>query len=174
MTLKTILCGLTLSAAAFAQQAGTANPLVAGSQAIYSGTKGNILKSVDKISDELWAWRPTPDVRTFGEMFAHIADGQYEFCGPVAEGKIVDKGLEKAKKSKAEIVADLKAGFAYCDAAYGKVTAANAAEMLPFFSNRPMARISIMDFNAAHNMEHYGNLVTYMRLNKIVPPSSQK
>ena len=147
---------------------------MAGSQAIYSGTKGNILKSVDKISDELWAWRPTPDVRTFGEMFAHIADGQYEFCGPVAEGKIVDKGIEKAKKSKAEIVADLKAGFAYCDAAYGKVTAANAAEMLPFFSNRPMARISIMDFNAAHNMEHYGNLVTYMRLNKIVPPSSQK
>ena len=173
MNFRTILCGLTLSAAAFTQQPATANPLVAGSQTIYSGTKANILKSADKVSEDLWSWCPRPDVRSFGELFAHIADGQYEFCSPVNEGKAVDKQIEKTKKSKAEVVAALKEGFAYCDAAYAKITPANAAEMIPFFG-KTMARISIMDFNAGHNMEHYGNLVTYLRLNKMVPPSSQK
>ena len=120
MNFRSILCGLILSAAAFAQQ--NSNPLVAGSQTIYSGTKANILKSVDKVSEDLWSWRPTPDVRSFGELFAHIADGQYEFCSPVNEGKAVDKQIEKTKKSKAEVVAALKEGFAYCDAAYAKVT----------------------------------------------------
>jgi uncharacterized damage-inducible protein DinB len=149
-----------------------ASPLVAGSQAIYNGSKGNILKAAEQVPESLWSWRPTPDVRTFGELFAHIADGQYEFCSAVVDGKAVDKGIEKSKKSKAEVVAALKEGFAYCDSGYQKITAANAAETVQLFG-RPMARISVMDYNAAHNSEHYGNLVTYLRLNKMVPPSSQ-
>jgi len=167
--LRYTLCGFALCAAAFAQD----NPLVAGSQAIYSGTKANILKSADMVPESLWSYRPAPTVRTFGELFAHIADGQFEFCGPVSEGKSVDKGIEKTKKTKAEVVAALKEGFAYCDAAYGKITPANATEQVSFFNNK-MAKISLMDFNAGHNLEHYGNIVTYLRINKMVPPSSKQ
>jgi uncharacterized damage-inducible protein DinB len=171
MTFKPLLCGLVLSAAAFAQTAPA--PLVAGSMAIYGGTKANILKSADMVPESMWSYRPTPAVRTFGELFAHIADGQYEFCGAASEGKSVEKGIEKSAKTKAEVVAALKEGFAYCDAAYAKITAANATEMVEFFGNK-MPRISVMDFNGAHNMEHYGNVVTYLRMNKLVPPSSKK
>ncbi|HXJ39960.1 MAG TPA: DinB family protein [Bryobacteraceae bacterium] len=169
MKICTLLSGVVfLAGAAMAQQ----SPLVTGSQAIYNSGKNNILKAADQVSEQLWSWRPTPEVRTFGELFAHIADGQYEFCSPVVDGKAVDKGIEKSKKSKVEVTAALKEAFAYCDSGYKKITAANAAETVELFG-RPMARISVMDYNASHNSEHYGNLVTYLRLNKMVPPSSQ-
>ena len=83
------------------------------------------------------------------------------------------KDIEKTAKSKAEIVAALKTAFAYCDSAFAKMTDANAGQLVDFFG-RKAARVGIMDFNTAHTMEHYGNLVTYMRIKKIVPPSSEK
>ena len=104
-------------------------------------------------------------------MFAHIADGQYEFCGAAIQGKPVDKGVEKTAKGKTEIVKALNEAFAYCEAAYADLTDAKAAETVKFFG-MTATRLGIMDFNVAHNMEHYGNLVTYMRLKGIVPPSS--
>jgi uncharacterized damage-inducible protein DinB len=145
--------------------------LVMSSQGLFGVAKGDILKSLDKIPDNLWSFQPTPDVRTVGQLFAHIADGQYEFCS-AAEGKQVDKGIEKTAKTKAEISAAVKEAFAYCDGVFAKMTEASAAEPVPFFG-RQLSRLSIMDFNTAHTMEHYGNLVTYMRIKGIVPPSSE-
>jgi uncharacterized damage-inducible protein DinB len=149
------------------------NPLVATSQAFFANAKSNILRSVDKVPDDAWNYKPAPTVRTFGELFAHVADGQYEFCGMASEGKVVDKGIEKSAHTKAEVLAALKDAFAYCDAAYTKMTDATAAEMVPFF-NRQVTRIGAMDFNVVHTMEHYGNLVTYMRMKNIVPPTSRQ
>ena len=146
------------------------NPLVATSQAVFAIAKDDVMKSVDKIPDNLWSFRPTPDVRSVGELFAHIADGQYEFCTPVAGGK-APASIEKNAKTKAEIVAGLKSAFAYCDSAYSKLNDTTAAQMTDFF-NRKMTKLGLLDFNTAHTMEHYGNLVTYMRLKGIVPPSS--
>ena len=105
------------------------------------------------------------------QLFAHVADGQYEFCGVAAEGKSVSKDIEKTKKTKAEIVPALKDAFAYCDAAYANMTDAHAADMVSFFGMK-ITKLGVMDFNIAHTMEHYGNLVTYMRIKGIVPPSS--
>ena len=107
-------------------------------------------------------------MRTVGQLFAHIADGQYEFCSVATEGKPVSKDIEKTAKTKAEIVAALKEAFAYCDAAYADLTDAKAPELVTFFGTR-LTRLGVMDFNITHNMEHYGNLVTYMRLKGIVP-----
>src|SRR5262249_49300483 len=94
-----------------------------------------------------------------------------EFCGVATEGKPISKDIEKTAKSKAEIAAALAEAFSYCDAAYSSLTDAKAADIVTFFGMR-ITRLGAMDFNVAHNMEHYGNLVTYMRLKGIVPPSS--
>ena len=162
---------ILLIATAVSAQTPAKSPLIATSQAFFGSAKNNILRSADKIPDNLWSYQPTPEVRTVAQLFAHIADGQYEFCGVAAEGKVVDKGIEKTAKTKADIVAALKESFAYCDRAYDKMTDASAVETAPFFG-RQVTRIGAMDFNITHTMEHYGNLVTYMRINKIVPPSS--
>jgi len=170
--MKLLTSALLFTALLSAQEA-PANPLVTVSKMMYGIAKGDVMGSVDKIPDNLWSYQPTKDVRTVAQLFAHIADGQYEFCGVAAEGHIVSKDIEKTVKTKAGIVAALKTAFEYCDAEYARMTDANAAEMGTFF-NRNITKLGAMDFNIAHTMEHYGNLVTYMRLNGIVPPSSEQ
>ncbi|HEV2445608.1 MAG TPA: DinB family protein [Candidatus Sulfopaludibacter sp.] len=168
--MRIVAAALFLAAVVSAQEP-PATPLVTTSRNMFAISKGDVLGSVDKIPDELWEFRPTPEVRTVGQLFAHIADGQYEFCGVAAEGKSVSKNIEKTMKTKVEIVPALKEAFAYCDAAYARMTDATAPELVTFFGMK-ITRLGAMDFNFAHNMEHYGNLVTYMRLKGIVPPSS--
>src|SRR5262245_58734907 len=168
--MKFAICTLLFVAGLSAQET-PANPLMNTSKAMFGISKKNILGSVDKIPDNLWSYQPTKEVRTVGQLFAHIADGQYEFCGVGLEGKAVSKDIEKTAKTKPEIVSALNEAFGYCDAAYSKLSDAKAAETVNFFGMN-ITRLGAMDFNVAHNMEHYGNLVTYMRMNNIVPPSS--
>jgi uncharacterized damage-inducible protein DinB len=169
--MKLLIAALSFTALLSAQDT-PANPLVTVSKNIYAIAKTDVLKSAEKVPEDLWSYQPTKDIRTFGQLFAHVADAQYEFCGVAAEGHSVAKDIEKTKKTKAEIIPALKEAFAYCDAAYAKMTDANAAEMVSFFNMR-ITKLGAMDFNTAHTMEHYGNLVTYMRLKGIVPPSSE-
>ena len=153
-------------------QTGASNPFVESSKVFYSEAKQDILRSADKVPQEKFGFRPTDSVRTMGQLFAHVADGQYEFCGAAA-GKHDDKNVEQSAKTKADIVVALKAAFAYCDAVYAGMTDAKAAEMVPAFGGTKITRLSLLDANVSHTMEHYGNLVTYMRLQGMVPPSSE-
>ncbi len=166
-----LLPAMLLLAAAASAQTTPANPLVAVSKTVYGISVDDILRSADKIPESMWTFQPTKEVRTVAQLFAHIADAQYEFCGAV-NGESVSKNVEKTKTTKAEIVPALKEAFAYCDAAYAKLTDASAAQLVPFMGMR-ITKLGAMDFDTAHNMEHYGNLVTYMRIKGIVPPSSE-
>jgi uncharacterized damage-inducible protein DinB len=170
--MKLFTAAILFAAVASAQDT-PANPLVTVSKNIYAISKNDILGSVDKIPEEMWSFQPTKEVRTVAQLFAHVADAQYGFCGVAAEGKGVSKDIEKTQKTKAEIVPALKEAFAYCDGAYAKMTDTTAAEMVSFFGMR-ITKLGAMDFNTAHTMEHYGNLVTYMRIKGIVPPSSEE
>ena len=153
-------------------QTGPANPLVESSKVFYMNAKQDILLSANKMPAEKYAFKPTDSVRSFGQVLAHVADGQYEFCGAAA-GNHDQKGIEQSAKTKTEIVAALKAAFAYCDVIYGGMTDAKAVEMIPAFGGAKITRLSMLDFNVSHTMEHYGNLVTYMRIQGMVPPSSE-
>jgi hypothetical protein len=86
--------------------------------------------------------------------------------------KTIDKGFHESLRTKTQIVGGLKEGFAYCDAAYAKLTDTSAAEMVNFFDSQ-RTKLAGLYSNTAHMWEHYGNLVTYMRINSIVPPSSE-
>ena len=116
-----LLTSVLLFAAVASAQETPANPLVTVSKAMYDISKKDILGSVDKIPDEMWSYQPVKEVRTAAQLFAHVADAQYEFCGVVTEGKSVSKDIEKTLKTKAEIVPALKDAFAYCDAAYANL-----------------------------------------------------
>jgi uncharacterized damage-inducible protein DinB len=153
-------------------QTGADNPIVQSSKVFYSNVKQDILRSAEKVPEEKYAFKPVDTVRSYGQLLAHVADGQYEFCGGAA-GKHDEKGIEQSAKTKADIIAALKTAFAYCDAIYAGMTDAHAAELIPGFGGGKLTRLSLLDFNVAHTMEHYGNLVTYMRIQGIVPPSSE-
>jgi uncharacterized damage-inducible protein DinB len=151
---------------------GAANPMVSSSKVFYTNAKQDILRSAEKMPEDKYAFKPTDTVRSYGQVLAHVADGQYEFCGAAAS-KHDEKGIEQTAKTKAEIVAALKTAFAYCDAIYAGMTDAKAAEMIPAFGGTKITRLSMLDFNVSHTMEHYGNLVTYLRIEGLVPPSSE-
>ena len=150
----------------------SSNPLVESSKVFYLNAKQDILRSADKMPEGKYAFKPVDSVRSYGQVLAHVADGQYEFCGAAAS-KHDEKGIEQTAKTKADIVAALQAAFAYCDAIYAGMTDAKAAEMIPAFGGVKITRLSMLDFNVSHTMEHYGNLVTYMRIQGMVPPSSE-
>jgi uncharacterized damage-inducible protein DinB len=152
--------------------AAAANPLLASSKVFYQNAKQDILRSAEKMPEDKYAFKPVDSVRTYGQILAHVADGQYEFCGAAA-GKQEEKDVEHTAKTKPEIVAALKTAFAYCDAIYAGMSDAKAVEMIPAFGGAKITRLSMLDFNVAHTMEHYGNLVTYMRIEGLVPPSSE-
>jgi uncharacterized damage-inducible protein DinB len=172
--MKLLASAVLFAAAASAQTTSVqtpANPLIATSKGMFAIAKGDILGSLKKVDDTLWSFRPSDNVRTMGQLFAHVADAQYEFCGTAA-GENVSKDIEKTLKTKAEITPALNEAFGYCDSVYTKMTDANAAEVVTFFGMK-ITKLGAMDFNIAHTMEHYGNLVTYMRIKGIVPPSSE-
>ncbi len=171
MKSSVFLLGCMLAAVpVFAQN--TSNPISGGTKMIYSMGKANILKSAEEMPEDGYSFKPTASVRSFGQIVAHVADGQYEFCGPLNADGVKDPEVEKTKTSKADIIAALKESFTYCDKAYDKLTDASAAEVVPFFG-RKLAKVDVLQFNNVHNSEHYGNLVTYLRMKDLVPPSSQ-
>ncbi|MGH9661488.1 MAG: DinB family protein, partial [Bryobacteraceae bacterium] len=138
------------------------NALVADLKALHDLTKGNILKAADKMPEEHYSFKPTPDVRSFGQLIGHIADAQYGLCGRAGGLKPPEGGIEKTKTSKADLVAALKDAIAACDGVYASLDDAKASERIKFFGGE-RSKLSVLSFNTTHNYEHYGNIVTYMR-----------
>ena len=147
------------------------NPLSADTKAIYNLVKTNIVKAADKMPEANYSFKPTPDVRSFAALVGHVADAQYLFCS-AAKGEKKSSEVEKTQTTKEGLVSALKDAFAYCDAVYNSLTDASAADKVDFFGGK-RTRLGVLNFNNAHNDEHYGNVVTYMRLKGLVPPSSE-
>jgi uncharacterized damage-inducible protein DinB len=148
------------------------DPMSKETKSLYTEVKGDILKSAEKMPEANYSFKPSPEVRTFGAILGHVADSQYFFCG-AAKGETKDTKIEKEITSKAALIAELKKVFAYCDSAYDSLTDEKGAALLKF--GRGERTLSgILNYNVAHNFEHYGNLVTYLRIKGIIPPSSEK
>jgi uncharacterized damage-inducible protein DinB len=169
--MRTLLLLLVLAAAVASAQSGD-NPLSASTKGLFSMAKGNVVRAAEKMPEENYAFKPVPEVRSFGQLVGHVADANYTFCSAALGEQAPMKGIEKGKTAKADLVQALKDSFAYCDKAYDSMTDAAGAEKAKFFgSERP--KLGILDFNIVHDYEHYGNMVTYLRLKGIVPPSSE-
>jgi uncharacterized damage-inducible protein DinB len=155
-----------------AAAAQPSNPITANSKFMYRGMKFVLLRSAEKVPEESYAFKPTDGVRGLGQVLGHVADSQYTFCSEVLGEKNPAPGIEKSKTSKADLIAGLKDAFAYCDKAYDSVTDASAGEMVKHFGT-DMPKLGVLTANLLHTVEHYGNLVTYMRMKNIVPPTSE-
>ena len=150
------------------------NPLTTDVKVDYKSVQNFVLRSAEKMPEADYAFKPSPDVRTFAQQIAHIADDQYNLCAG-ARGetrKDAYTALEDALSTKAELVPALKQAFAYCDAAYDALTDASGAAASG--SGKRSTRLSMLNWNLWHTWEHYGNIVVYLRMKGIVPPSSER
>jgi uncharacterized damage-inducible protein DinB len=178
--LRTLLICLLAAAGALAQEnppkaavvPAPDNRLSAWNKVAYGRVKDILLRSAEKVPEENYNFKPTDAVRSFGQIVGHVADAQYLFCSIELDEKNPAPKIEQSKTSKADLIAALKDAFAYCDKAYDGMTDASATQMVKLFGN-DAPKLDVLTVNNMHNMEHYGNLVTYMRLKNIVPPSSE-
>ena len=136
-----------------------------------------VAAAAEQMPEAEYGFKPTPDVRSFGEVINHVAASQRLLCA-LALG---DKPNESTKTTKADLIAELKASTEYCEKAYAMGDAAALQSMTPEAQHTwtevgfgtPKSRLNTLMTNAWHVNEHYGNVVTYMRLKGVDPPSSQ-
>jgi len=140
----------------------------------FDNIKRDVVEAADAVPQEEYSFKPTPEVRSFGEIIGHIADTQNFFCG-VAAGSNPQYAdtLEKTAKTKADLVKGLKDSMAKCDDVYGKTDATNALTLVKAGKGDALRGMILLD-NVSHDNEHYGNIVTYMRLKGHVPPSTAR
>jgi len=162
---------IALASLANAQQ-GMPNPIAAPSpltttlSIFRSNMQDKIMKSADAMPESKYSYRPTKDVRSFAEILTHLADISYTLCSNVkGEGNPV---ATTAKVSKTEIMAYLKGSFDYCDGVYSGFTDAHLNDPADFFGAKTN-KMFILTQVGNHDALHYGNLVTYLRINSLEP-----
>ena|SRR6187401_146376 len=160
-----------------ATSAAAQNPVSDSLRSSWGGAKRNIKESAEQMTEANYNFKPSPDVRSFGEILAHVAGASYMFCAAAKGEKspFAEEAFEKTATTKAAIVKVTNDAIAYCDGAYAAATDATLGQMVgnPFGSGQ-VARANPLIGQIGHNNEHYGNLVTYFRIKGVVPPSSKR
>jgi uncharacterized damage-inducible protein DinB len=174
------LCFGIPAAAQTGQQTSPKDPMATWLHNAFTTNRKNIEKSAEKVPEELYGLRPGPqvEVRTFGQILGHLANFNYLWCSQAKGEKnpAQDSDYEKLT-SKALLLGALSDAFAYCDGAYAALTDASGLEVITVTQESgrkaQVPRMSLLVLNYGHNNDHYGNLVTYMRIKSLVPASSE-
>jgi uncharacterized damage-inducible protein DinB len=157
----------------------TASPLLAQSRSADSEVRDQwttvsnyIARSAAAVPESSYTYKPVATVRSFSQLVAHVAGSQMMFCA-TALGETVpaEDAFEKRTMSKAELVKALDESNAYCARAYAVDPGALSGAVKMF--GQQFTKGGVLVMNATHDNEHYGNIVTYMRMLGMVPPSSQ-
>ncbi|MBA2628361.1 MAG: DinB family protein [Gemmatimonadales bacterium] len=152
--------------------AGASDHAVSTARLPWQQISGYIAQAAEDMPAEKYSYKPTPEVRSFGQLVAHVAGSQYMFCAAaLGEKERAEDDVEKSKTAKDDIVAAMKASNEYCARAYRLSDAATRAPLTMFGTKA--TRLFALVVNATHDGEHYGNIVTYLRMNGMVPPSSR-
>jgi uncharacterized damage-inducible protein DinB len=181
------IAAASLSVSLFAQTPAAGQPqqpppplpgLVAEVRTMYTNIHSNITKAVEQFPADKLTWQPTPAVRSWARLIGHITDDNngacYLLAGETTRPARVDatdnQDSPANKLSKDDLLKGYKESVERCNKAFAAVTDANLAERAGPTS--PRSKIGALVYNTSHTNEHYGNIVTYMRLNNMVPPSS--
>ncbi len=123
----------------------------------FAEVSGWVTKSAELVPAEKYSYKPVDTVRTFGEQVGHITDSFNYFCAHGAGNKVQwADPVEKGKTDKATLLPKLKEAVDKCNAVHGSDT----AQLVPLIDN------------VGHTNLHYGNIITYLRMMGLKPPSS--
>jgi uncharacterized damage-inducible protein DinB len=172
---------LSLSAEGQTTDAGyehALSPSLAGvSKAMHATIRRNLAEAAESMPVGEYAFRPTPAVRTFGQLVGHVINANFFFCSQATGEKPPSTTNYEQVTDRAALVKALNGALAYCDKAYAATTDSNYMQSITVGPGGGQAaaktvRGAVLMFNVAHNNEHYGNIVVYMRLKGHVPPST--
>jgi hypothetical protein len=162
---------LMITALASACALNAQNPLSTEVKQAYTGVKNNLVRAAEKMPEENYSFKPTPEVQSWAERVAHIAGANARSCGLIlGQPKQVDVA---GKTSKADLVAAIKESASICDAAFNGLTDADAVTMVDAGRGGQRSKLSLAWGVVTHSNELYGAMGVYMRLKGVVPPSSE-
>jgi uncharacterized damage-inducible protein DinB len=156
------------------------SPSLAGSaKAMHAMIRRDLAEAAENMPADEYAFRPTPQVRTFGQIIGHLVDANFFFCSQVAGEKSPATADYEQITDKAALVKALNDSLAYCDRVYAATTDANFVQPMQIANvggagSTNTVRGAVLMYNITHNNEHYGNLAVYMRLKGHVPPSTAR
>jgi hypothetical protein len=168
--------GMAAPAQAPAAQLPTST--AAETAAIYNTVAGYIQRSLAMVPADKLAWQATPEVRSFARLFAHVTDDNNGACAAMAGVTPAPPRMDTGaapnwaadKMAKADLQKALDDSVVLCQKAFASL---NQTTMMESAGGRgTRTKIGALIYNTSHINEHYGNLVTYLRLNGMVPPSS--
>ena len=151
------------------------NPLSANMKASWANIRDLLVKMADKMPDDAYRFKPTPEMEDFGQRMAHEFSFNMRICAMLkGEQKSVNVS-ERGTPSKAEILAAIKESNAECDSVFDSLTDAQALQMVTGGRGGPRLRQAILAGSILeHSQEMYGYMAVYLRLKGVVPPSSDR
>ncbi|MEM8488529.1 MAG: DinB family protein [Bacteroidota bacterium] len=162
---------------AVAQAQDNPRALIESLKKIHDITADFVLATAEMMDEDMYAYRPTVQVYTAGELLAHIANAQFGICSLAAgEENPAEGNYVEIATTRNAIHTAVKESFVYCEKVYAEMTDKKGEEIKEFFGGErrtDMTVSAILSFNSTHTYEHYGSLATYLRMNGMVPPSSQ-
>jgi uncharacterized damage-inducible protein DinB len=153
--------------------------LASSAKAMHAMIRRDLAEAAENMPADEYAFRPTPQVRTFGQIIGHVIDANFFFCAQAADEKSPATADYEEIADKATLVKALHDSLAYCDRVYAATTEANFIQPMQIAhvvgkGSTKTVRGAVLMYNIAHNNEHYGNLAVYMRLKGHVPPSTAR
>lgn len=173
-----MLCIVALAVPGSAQERGATkglvdlDPLIESVQESAGYVSNNLAEAADQMSEADYAFRPTPETRSFGQILAHLADANYRFCSAVIGESAPVHDIEQTATARVDIQRALAESEAYCDRAHAALSEAGAQTPIEFMGGTRPA-LAVLILRTQHSFSHYGNIATYMRLRGKEPPSSR-
>jgi len=152
--------------------------MAATAKAMHASIRRNLAEAAESMPTEDYGFRPTPQVRTFAQLIGHVTNANLLFCSAAKGEPFPSKANAETLTMKDAAVKALTDALAYCEEAYQNTTDANFGKRvrLAGLGNKPTetTRGAVLMFNTTHDNEHYGNIVVYLRLKGVVPPSTAR
>jgi len=140
----------------------------------YQNVQRNVLEAAEKMPEDSYAFRPTPEIRTFGQLIAHTALAQFGNCAALKGVEPPHKDdKEDAPRSKAQLIALFKESTEYCDPAITPLKDDDLPALVKVNTNQA-AKGVLLGGLATHGNEMYGTMSVYLRLKGIVPPTTER
>jgi uncharacterized damage-inducible protein DinB len=174
------LVSVPMSVAAQTSDAGFNDALspswAATVKAMHATIRQNLADAAQSMPADEYSFKATPQVRSFAELLGHVINANFFFCSQAKGEPPPSKENFEKVADKAALVKGMTDALKYCDDVYNGTTDANVNTLITMAgpAKKQATRGAVLVFNTAHNNEHYGNLIVYMRLKGHVPPSTAR
>jgi uncharacterized damage-inducible protein DinB len=175
-----LACLLIASTISFAQAsapaaaaAPTKDPVATSLRFLLQRSEGNTTGAVDAMPADKFSYKPTPDQMTFAHLVVHIVEFNYTICSKAADVPAPKVDESKETDSKDKLASAVKASYAFCSDAVGKMDDTKLADTIDLFGGRKGPRAMAALIASSGWADHYAAAAMYLRLNGITPPSAQ-